>query len=201
MIGRKIANLLLLLWIVGLISGLAYWIMVGISREASGKPLPEITLQTIQGADYPLSNHSRKVRLLSFIYTRCPDICPTTTVKMVDLQNKLKEEKLWGSQVEFVTITLDPENDTPQALQTYAERLHIDPSGWAILRGDSVQTKEVTQSLQFYSEKLDNGLIAHSSTTYLVDQNNNIRGKYGMGNEFDSAEILDEIKKLLKEGV
>jgi protein SCO1/2 len=119
---------------------------------------------------------------------------------MVDLQNRLKQEKLWGSQVEFVTVTIDPENDSLQALQTYARRLHIDPAGWAVLRGDSIQTMQVTQALQFYSEKLDDGLIAHSSVIYLVDQNNNIRGKYGMGNEFDGAAILADMKRLLKEG-
>jgi protein SCO1/2 len=200
MIGRKTTNLLLLLWIGGLIGGIAYWMIAGSSKQASAKPLPDITLQTMQGKSYPLINDTGKVRLLSFIYTRCPDICPTTTVKMVDLQNQLKQEKLWGSQVEFVTITIDPENDSPQALRTYAERLQIDPTGWAVLRGDPGQTKEVTQALQFYSEKLDDGLIAHSSVTYLVDQNNNIRGKYGMGNEFDGAQILADMKKLLKEG-
>lgn len=200
MIGRKIANLLLLLWIVGLIGGIAYWLIAGSAKTTSAMPLPDVTLQTMQGESYPLIMNSGKVRLLSLIYTRCPDICPTTTLKMVELQNRLKQEKLWGSQVEFLSITIDPENDSPQALQTYAARLQIDPTGWEILRGDPAQTKEVTQALQFYSEKLDDGLIAHSSTTYLVDQQNNIRGRYGMGNQFDGAEILAEIKNLLKEG-
>ncbi|MCK9907261.1 SCO family protein, partial [Frankia sp. Cpl3] len=82
---RTATAILLGLWVAGLVGGIVYWTFWGDSGFASAKPVPDVTMQTIQGEPYSLRDPAGKVRLLSFIYTRCPDICPMTTVKMVEL--------------------------------------------------------------------------------------------------------------------
>jgi protein SCO1/2 len=196
---KKKADLLIVILIILVFAGLFFWVWWGNTRSA-GNQLPDVTMNTIQGQAYPLQKTNGRVRLLEFIYTHCPDVCPVTTMKMVELQEQLKKQGLFGTKVEFVTITIDPENDTPEILEEYAERLKMDRSGWTILRGTESQTKEVTQALQFYSEKVDGGLISHSTITYLVDENNNIREKFGMGASLDTSEILSAIDKLVGKG-
>ena len=162
--------------------------------------LPAVTLETLEGSSYDLAQTNGKLRLVELIYTRCPDICPTTTVKMVQLQKRLQASDYMGNGIEFLTLTIDPANDTPEVLRTYANRTGIDPQGWTILRGDEETIKEVTNSLGFFVNQMEDGFLSHTSSTYLVDENNLVLRKFGMGEDFDPDEIYQEIVTLLQEG-
>lgn len=162
--------------------------------------LPDVTLETIDGGTYPLTNTSKNLRLVELIYTRCPDICPTTTVKMVQLQKRLLENNLMGNGVEFLTVTIDPLNDTPDVLRTYAKNVGIDPQGWMILRGDEATIETVTRSLGFFANRTEDGFISHTTSTYLVDENNVVLRKFGMGEDFDPDQIYQELMNLKQKG-
>ncbi|UFJ42584.1 SCO family protein [Brevibacillus humidisoli] len=197
---RKQTDALILLAAVALIGLLAYWLWWGVQGAKQRITLPDITLTTIDGEAYRLKQQAGPIRLLSFIYTRCPDICPATTIKMVELQQQLRKEGIFGKQAEFVTITIDPLNDTPDVLRKYAQALEIDTDGWAILRGSEDETSQITDAFQFYTEKLESGLVAHSSITYLIDQQNHIYKTYGMGGDFDPEQVRNDMENLIKEG-
>jgi len=98
-----------------------------------------------------------------------------------------------GNGVEFLTVTIDPENDTPDVLKYYAQQLGIQPVGWTILRGDEQTTRTVTSSLGFIANKMEDGFISHTSSTYLVDQDNKVMRKFGMGEDFDPDQIYQEL--------
>ena len=70
--------------------------------------------------------------VVSFIYTNCPDICGLTTARLAEVQKRLG--KLVGTEVNFYSISLDPQNDTPKALKAYAKAFHAG-SGWLFLTG------------------------------------------------------------------
>ncbi|WP_312117084.1 SCO family protein [Brevibacillus reuszeri] len=194
----RVRRLLLLLPLLVLAALVASWFWGG-SKNAQST-LPDVTLETLDGQAYALTPKPGSIRLVELIYTRCPDICPTTTIKMVQLQKRLLEANLMGNGIEFLTVTIDPENDTPDVLRYYAKQLGIQPQGWTILRGDEQTTRTVTSSLGFFSNKMEDGFISHTSSTYLIDQNNRVMRKFGMGEDFDPDEIYQELLNVKKEG-
>lgn len=194
----RIKRLLIFLPILVLAALIASWFWG--SPKNMRSTLPATTLETLDGQPYSLSPSKGNVRLVELIYTRCPDICPTTTIKMVQLQKRLQEAKLMGKGIEFLTVTIDPHTDTPDVLRSYARQLGIDPQGWTILRGEEERIQEITSSLGFFARKTEDGFISHTSSTYLVDENNMVVRKFGMGEDFDPEQIYQELVNLKKEG-
>lgn len=166
------------------------------------KAMSDFTLENIDGTTYTFSESTGKVRLVEFIFTNCPDICPATTYNMTLLQDKLKEENLFGDKVEFLTITFDPEYDTAEVLQEYAETFRADQSGWKFLRGDEAAIEAVTQDFGMAVMKLpdDNSpsgySITHTARMFLVDKDGNMRQAYGMAADMDMDLMLKEMKIL-----
>lgn len=187
----RVRRLLILLPLLVLAALVASWFWGGSKNTQS--TLPDVTLETLDGHAFALTPKPGSTRLVELIYTRCPDICPTTTIKMVQLQKRLLEANLMGNGVEFLTVTIDPENDTPDVLKYYAKQLGIQPQGWTILRGDEQTTRTVTSSLGFIANKMEDGFISHTSSTYLVDQDNKVMRKFGMGEDFDPDQIYQEL--------
>jgi len=159
---------------------------------------PAYTLENLEGKKVTSEEvGGGKVRLVEFLFTNCADICPMTTANMVTIQKKLKEDGLFGDKVEFVSITFDPERDTPEQLQAYAESHGIDQNGWTFLRGTEKETWKTAEDFGAYVEKQPDGNFAHSITSlFLVDQDNNVRQVFKMGEEMPTDEVYEEIKKL-----
>nr|WP_309101276.1 SCO family protein [Fredinandcohnia onubensis] len=158
-----------------------------------------IQLESVLNEEYTIDNN--KIKVVAFIFTNCPDICPMTMVDLNKMQAILKEDGLFGDQVEIVTITLDPEFDTKEVLQKYASNFDVDPKGWHILRGTLSQTKEVADQFQMLYKKEESGFVTHSTNMYVVDQDNNIRSIHDMavgGKEVNIDEILENINRLLE---
>jgi protein SCO1 len=157
-------------------------------------------LEDTQQMQYDSDN--RKVKLITFFYTKCPDICPLTMMDFTHIQTQLKNEDLFGSEVELIAITLDPEVDTIERVSEYSKTFKADPSGWKFLRGTPTEIKEIADSYHMKFQKVHGGTIAHNTTMYLVDQNNQIRGLYDMANtqeKVDIEGILESIHTLLEE--
>jgi protein SCO1 len=74
-------------------------------------PAPDFTLTSQDGAQLSLSDFRGKVVVVTFIYTSCKDTCPFLTAKMAQVQDKLGKD--FGSRIAFLSITVDPERDTP----------------------------------------------------------------------------------------
>lgn len=145
---------------------------------------------------------SDKLKVVAFIYTKCPDICPMTMYDLTLLQEKLKSEQLFGNRVQIVTITLDPEFDTADVLRNYASNFAIDPRGWFILRDSETETKEMATQFQMNYQKDENGFVTHSTKLYLVDSENQIRSIHDMnvaGKQVNIEELMANINKVLEE--
>jgi protein SCO1 len=166
------------------------------------KTLNDFTLDNIDGSKYTFSENAGKVRLVEFMFTNCPDVCPATTYNMAKLQEQLKEKGLFGDKVEFVTITFDPEFDTPEIMQKYAEKFKADQSGWKFLRGDSATIETVTKDFGMSVMKMPDAnspggyTMAHSANMYLVDGDGNLRQEYGMAAEMDMELMMKEMELL-----
>jgi protein SCO1 len=182
-------------------AGISYFLI----RDASAKVPANITLINQNGESYNFGD-DKKIKLIEFIYTHCPDICPTTTQKMVELKADLEQNNVFGKEIEFVTITIDPYRDTPELLQKYMNAFEIQNSdNWMFLTGDQEKIKadqkkirEVAESLQFQYKDPGNGQFVHTSFTYLLDENNKYISKFPMGEDFNKQEVYDEIMNELE---
>jgi len=184
--------------VLAVVGGIAYNIWWGTNKLPVVGRVPDVTLTRVDGQPLSLRDLEGKVKLVSFIYLRCPDVCPPTTAKMAKLQNELKREGVFGRDVVFVTITVDPERDTPEALKEYAGKFGADLSGWYFLRGSSEDTKRMTDGFGFVTQK-QGDLVIHSNRTYLVDGDHNIRQVYGMADNFDEEAAKQDILALIED--
>lgn len=148
--------------------------------------------QTIQRADL-----AGKVWVADFFYTTCPGPCPMLSSRLSTMQ-----EKLGGrTDVRLVSISLDPEKDTPEVLKQYAERFKAGPN-WLFLTGDKATTYSLVQTgfkLAIAEERNNPEPITHSTKLVLVDREGWVRGLYeGVGQD-QTEQLIKDIDKLLGE--
>ncbi|GAB1532741.1 MULTISPECIES: SCO family protein [Brevibacillus] len=160
------------------------------------KPIADFTLDNSDGTTYTFHSSAGKVRLVEFMFTKCPDICPATTFNMAKLQDQLKEKGLFGDKVEFVSISFDPDNDTPEVLQEYAAKFKADQSGWKFLRGDAQAVEKVTKDFGLMVIKQPDGSYSHTARMFLVDGEGNMRRAYGMAANMELEVMMKEMVQL-----
>lgn len=166
-------------------------------RLATIGPAPAFTLTAQDGRRLSLDELRGKVVVATFIYTSCADACPLLTAKMAALQNDLGRD--FGPKVFFVSISVDPERDTPEALTRYAQAHGANLAGWAFLTGTPDEIRTVARQYGIYTKKHAAGDVDHTFLTSLVDQRGTLRVQY-MGVRFDPDELLRDLQSLLREG-
>ncbi|WP_373230281.1 SCO family protein [Cohnella sp.] len=138
-------------------------------------PGTEFSYTDIEGNEVALSNTNGKARLLYFFFANCPDVCPPTTFVMSQVQDELKEDGVFGDEVQFLSVSIDPTRDTPEVLKEYSERFEADPNGWKFLRGDEQETAALARKYQILVEKDKEGNFSHMNLIVLMDKNGQIR--------------------------
>ena len=133
---------------------------------------------------------------ITFIFASCVDTCPLLTAKMAGIQNRLGSD--FGKKVHFVSITVDPERDTPDVLKRYGEAHKANAAGWAFLTGTSAEIREVAKRYGIYYKKTPRGDVDHTFLTSLVDRNGILRVQY-MGVKFNPDEMLRDLQSLTRE--
>ncbi|MGC8594624.1 MAG: SCO family protein [Candidatus Kryptoniota bacterium] len=148
------------------------------------------------------SDYRGKIVVMSFIYTHCPDVCPLTTNNMQHLQDSLRVEKI--GNVQLLSLTFDPNRDTPNILKEYADIRGIDLSNWDFLTGTraSVDTVLNEMDIRYFpgdSSYLSNGkliyYITHTDKVVLIDKNGKVRKSY-RGSTLVAKEVIKDIKQL-----
>lgn len=194
---KKIIITFIILMTIGIASGIYYF--TGYRQSLMEFP-QEMVMETHKEGSYAFKEMEPKVRLLEFMYINCPDICPNTTFQMSKLRDQLVEDGVFGDQVEFLTITIDPHTDTIPKLQEYAKSFDIDKhDGWYLLRGTPEGTQEIADNFEFLYRDPGTGHFIHSSSTYLLNKNNKVIEVFGMGEgSFDKDKVYKRIQKELK---
>ena len=157
-------------------------------------PAPELSLTTQDGQRLSLTELRGKVVAVTFIYASCADTCPLLTAKMAGLQAALGAD--FGPKVFFLSITVDPERDTPAVLQRYAQAHGANPAGWAFLTGTPAEIRQVARRYGIYYRKTPRGDVDHTFLTSLVDQSGTLRVQY-LGVRFDPDELLRDLQSLV----
>jgi protein SCO1/2 len=157
-------------------------------------PAPPFTLTSQDNKPVSVADFHGKVVAVTFIYTGCPDICPLLTQKMVDVQDALGA--LFGDKITFVSISLDPEHDTPEVLKDYAQFWGAKLEGWSFLTGSPEAIRDVTRHYGVFFAKKEDGSVEHSQLTTLIDGDSQIRVQY-LGALFDPEEFRRDLTSLV----
>lgn len=155
---------------------------------------PDFDLTSQDGKRLTLSDLRGKVVAVTFIFTMCPDICPMLTANLAQIQQALGED--FGKTVAFVSITVDPDNDTPAVLKDYADAFDADPNGWAFLTGDPKALKDVARGYGVFAERAVGGGVDHTLLTSIVDPRGVLRVQY-IGYRFDLEEFRSDLLSLV----
>ncbi|MDQ0221443.1 SCO family protein [Peribacillus cavernae] len=193
---RNITIILSVLLLFGL---LIYWLFPKKEALPVLKNISSFEMENVHDGTYRFDKG--KVRLVTFFYTNCPDVCPSTMTDLKQLQEQFKNQEIFASEAELISITLDPEFDNKEIIQKYASAFQADPDGWKWLRDTPAETKSIAAKFQMNYKKTEDGFVAHNTTMYLVDENNQIRATYDMANPskpVDREKILKDIHQLLK---
>ena len=159
-------------------------------------PAPEFTLTSQDGAQVSLTDFRGKVVAVTFIYTFCTDTCPVLTPMMSFVQDRLGRD--FGVKIAFVSITVDPERDTSEALKEYAQAFGADLRGWSFLTGAPEAIREATRRYGVFAAKTAYGDVDHSFLTSVVDRHGILRVQY-LGIRFDPDEFQRDLLSLAKE--
>jgi protein SCO1/2 len=139
------------------------------------------------------------VSVVDFIFTRCASSCPRLTAAMAEVQERLTREQ---SSARLVSISVDPENDTPSVLAEYAARAHADAERWSFLTGpvDDVKTA-VVSGFKVALEKLPKPNtteydVTHGDWFVLVDARGDLRGYYTTDESHDIDRLMADLLRL-----
>jgi protein SCO1 len=184
------------------------------ARARLGRPLPvygqvaSFTLTNQDGHAVSLGDLRGSVWVADIIFTRCPGPCLSMTRQMRDLQQALAG----NSQVKLVTLTTDPDFDTPPVLKTYAERFGANLGRWMFLTGTKRQIANLaTDSLKLTAvetkpeeRRSPEDLFVHSTIFVVVDKRGQLRGIFETtGETVDplriKANILAAVRRLERE--
>jgi len=169
------------------------------------KTAPNTAALNVRVPDFVLTNQDNtrfdsaklrgKIVVIDFIYTTCTDVCPLFTANFAQLQRALKKEH--AGDVFFVSITTDPEIDSPKVLKAYAQRYGAEFNNWAFLTGTEEQLKAVWKSLGIRVIRRGRGLVQHTSLTTILDRQG-IRRFNHFGEKWQTNDVLSDISSLLE---
>jgi len=150
---------------------------------------PEFSLIGTEGQPVRLADLRGRVWMASFIFTHCAGQCPKVTHDMAQLQTQLPAREDWR----LVSVTVDPEHDTPAVLAQYADMFGADRRHWLFLTGDKTAIRKMITdafhlSVQDNPDSEDQPIL-HSTKIVLVDRDGLIRGYYD-GTDPDSLKQL-----------
>jgi protein SCO1/2 len=167
---------------------------------------PDFTLTDQTGATFSSSALSGRVTLLNFIYTHCTDACPLLSATYQQAQRKLADEKLLGSKVMLVSLSVDPQHDTPAVLAEYGQQFKADAAGWKLLSGDWDQVYDVVTGFKVATKPprpaadapAPGGTeLTHSTRIILIDDQQQVRA-YLEGQDASGDDLVNAAKRLLK---
>jgi len=165
-----------------------------ISQAAIGNQIGDYTFLDRSGRTVRLSDYRGKPLVISMIYTHCPFICATTTKSLTAL--KLSQSAFGVDSFGVLTIGFDTENDTPEAMDMFAQRTEVDLKNWDFVSSDAETIKKISKDLGFTFMPSDEGGFNHISQTTFIDQDGKVyRQVYG--EEFPNKTLLEPMRDMI----
>lgn len=183
------------LWFVVLM-GLGF---AGCSSSPTIESLPvlgqveDFALTDQNGSEFGMKDLRGRVWVADFFFSNCPGPCPRMSTLMGDIQRLTRDIE----ELRIVSITVDPERDTPEAMKAYGERYGAIDGRWFFLTGPQ-ETLHRLASKDFNLFDVD-GSLQHSTRFALIDREGRVRGFYSTGENGSYARIPEDARRLVAE--
>jgi cytochrome oxidase Cu insertion factor (SCO1/SenC/PrrC family) len=159
--------------------------------------VPPFDLTERSGKALGLNDLTGKIWIASFVFTHCGEQCPMVNAQMVKLQKRF----LHRDRLKLVTITVDPDRDSVQALSEYAKKLGAVDDKWFFLTGKKNKVEELVEKgfklSAGSSEEKGSSSMTHSLNLVLVDGSHRIRGYYDGMDSDAMRSLISDAKRLL----
>ncbi len=178
----------------------------GTFHSKRGKQIPDTLYHHIrdfslidqQGKDFPLKADSSRITVVNFFFTRCPSFCSDMNKEMARVANQYSKNNL----LRFISISVDPDFDSPEVLAKYAAKYNLPVDKWRFLTGNqdsiyAIARQDFLVDAIRDSSQINN--VIHSSMLILLDPQKRIRGYYDSTNKTEVDKLTDEIKVLITE--
>lgn len=172
-----------------------------------GTPIPDFGLVNQDGKRIHLADYRGKTLLITFVYTRCPmpDQCTLMSNNFTAIDKALRQQPELYDKTHLLTITFDPDYDTPKVMRSYGASHTERYSGetfqhWEFATGSKDEVKGIAQffGLRYYHDtESDDDQVIHSLRTAIVGSDGNLLKLY-RGNEWKPEEVMGDLRGLLK---
>ncbi len=158
-----------------------------------GEAMPDFTLLDQEGRAVSINRFRGRQVVLNFIFTRCPiaNMCPAATMRLSALQKAAREAGV--KDLELVSISFDPANDTPGVLKEYAVARGLDLSNWSFLTGPDAAVRQLLAQMGIIRE-FEGETIKHTLATLLIDGQGKIAYRAD-GSQWEVADFVGKMKK------
>jgi len=157
------------------------------------KPVPEFSFINQDGDPFTEKDLNDKITILDFIFTSCAGPCPIMTHNMTGLYQSFNQVE----EVQFVSITVDPDVDTQDILKQYAKINGVNDDRWQFITSNIEAIKDLKKNgFMLYAEELPRG---HAIKFVMIDQNGQIRKYFDGTEEASMAVLMKDITILVKE--
>ncbi len=158
--------------------------------------VPDFHFTTQDGKTLSRADLLGKVWVADFIFTRCAGPCPMMSSRMAEVSRELKK----ADNVRLVSVSIDPEHDTPEVLKGYASRLQADLGHWIFLTGPKSAIQEFTTRGMLQALATDSsGIPTHSTRFLVVDRDGQLRKTRNLDEPELVQKLLMDIGDLLRE--
>jgi len=177
----------------------------GSTEPKPGDEVPNFSLVNQDGKRISLRKYKGQALVLTFIYTRCPlpDYCPLMTSRFAEIDKAIKQEPGLYPKTHLLSISVDPEFDTPKTLRSYGEQYTSGRGarafeGWEFASGsvDEVKKSAAYFGMQYWQE---GDQIIHSLRTAVIAPDGKLAALF-TGNEWKPAEVLGELQSIKASG-
>lgn len=163
-----------------------------------GDALPAVELTNQEGKKIHFGDYKGKAVAITFIYSRCPlpDFCIRMSNHFAAVQKAMRREKSLDGRWHLISISFDPQFDTPKVLKNYGKSYQADFATWDFATADMNTILKLTDGLGLSMQDDEGGLIAHNLRTVVLDTSGKIV-KILSGNDWEPGEVIAELKGLL----
>ncbi|MBI3345730.1 MAG: SCO family protein [Burkholderiales bacterium] len=167
-----------------LTAGFEQWTFESLRRqEASQGTMMFPTMDLVDAQGRPLrlpAGGTGEVMVVDFVYTGCESVCRALGAEFFQAQQQVRRE---GQRVRLLSISIDPANDTPQALAAYGARHRADPSVWTIAAPRTVdEGRQARRALGVIAVADGSGGFAHNGAIHVVDPRGRVVGIFDTAN-------------------
>ena len=164
-----------------------------IGRRVVEKPVANFVLTDQLGHRFQFADCRRKIVVVNFIYTKCPDLCPLLSAKFASMQRSLEQRK--QTDYLLLSITTDPARDDSKTLKSYAGLFKADDHHWFFLTGQKETLAKVWKDFGVSVRKAPDGEVQHTALTTVIDRHGVRRIDY-YGDKWQEKEVLKDIASL-----